>query len=66
MKIERYEQRVLIPEDGKYLVNERERVISGRVYLGIRAPESDWREITAAEKAGLEARWAEETAGSEN
>jgi hypothetical protein len=34
MKIETYEQRILIPEEGHWLYNAEAHVISDKVYLG--------------------------------
>jgi hypothetical protein len=34
MKIETYEQRILIPEEGHWLYNSEAQVISDKVYLG--------------------------------
>lgn len=61
MKIQTYEQRILIPEDGKYLYNESAKVISDKVYLGKEADASEWVEITQEEKEALEREWEEET-----
>ena len=54
MKIQTYEQRILIPEEGKYLYNESAKVISDKVYLGKEADASEWVEITQEEKEALE------------
>ena len=45
MTIQSYEQRVLIPENGKFLYN---------------ANADDWKEITAEDKARIEADWEAE------
>lgn len=58
MTKETFTQRILIPDSGKWLYNESEKVISDKVYLGKDAEESAWREITAEEKERLEADWA--------
>lgn len=58
MKIETYEQRVLIPEKDHWLYNEASRIISEKVYLGKEADASEWVEITTERKAELEAEWA--------
>lgn len=50
-------QRILTPKDSMWLYNKNAQVISDKVYLGINAPESDWTEITEAEKLQLEAQW---------
>lgn len=54
MQIQTYEQRILIPEDGKWLYNESENVISDKVYLGKEADASAWVEITEEEKRKIE------------
>ena len=59
MKVETYEQRILIPEHGKYLYNESARVISDKVYLGKEADASEWVEVTQEEKEALEREWEE-------
>ena len=50
-------QRILTPDNDMWLYNKNAQVISQKVYLGINAPESDWTEITEAEKLQLEAQW---------
>ena len=60
MTIQSYEQRVLIPEDGKFLYNAEARAISDKVFLGINANADDWQEITAEDKARIEAEWERE------
>lgn len=58
MKIETANtQRILTPDNDMWLYNKNAQVISQKVYLGINAPESDWTEITEAEKLQLEAQW---------
>lgn len=54
MKIETYEQRILIPAKDKWLYNEKESVISDKVYLGINANVEDWVEITEEQKQEIE------------
>ncbi len=61
MKVETYEQRILTPEEGKYLYNENAKVISDKVYLGKEADASEWVEITSEEKDALKAEWEVET-----
>ena len=61
MKIEVYEQRVLIPEQGKYLYNETVQVISDKVYLGINADENEWTEISEDKKIEIESKLKEKT-----
>ena len=60
MRIEVYKQRVLIPDEGKYLYNETAQVISDKVYLGINASENEWVEITEEEKQEIEKQLYEE------
>lgn len=60
MKVETYEQRILTPEEGKYLYNESAKVISDKVYLGKEADASEWVEITSEEKEALEREWEED------
>ena len=58
MKIEEFNgQRVLTPDENMWLYNESQRVISDKVYLGVEADESDWIEITDAEKEVIEKEW---------
>lgn len=60
MKIETYEQRVLIPDKNKYLYNEEAQVITDKVYLGINADEKVWIEITEEQKLDIEEKLNEE------
>ena len=60
MKVETYEQRVLIPEKGKWLYCEPDKIISDKVYLGKEADASEWVEITTEQKETLEKEWEEE------
>lgn len=60
MKIEVYEQKVLIPDEDKYLYNETAQVISDKVYLGINADENEWIEITEEQKQEIEKKLYEE------
>ncbi len=60
MRIERYEQRVLIPDENKYLYNEEVQVISEKVYLGINSDENKWTEITEEQKQEIENKLNEE------
>lgn len=55
MQIETYEQRILIPEEGKWLYNATADVVSDKVYLGKEADASEWVEITEEEKQKIEA-----------
>lgn len=57
MKIETYEQRILIPDEGHWLYNAEAQVISDKVYLGKNADALAWVEITDAEKEVIEKEW---------
>ena len=59
MTVQTYEQRILIPEENKWLYNESAKVISDKVYLGKDADASEWVEITQEEKEALEREWEE-------
>lgn len=59
-------QRPLIPDEGNWLYNEKEKIITDLVYLGVEAEESDWVEISTEEKARLEALWSEDEATKED
>lgn len=60
MQMQTYEQRILIPEEGHFLLNETAKTISEKVFLGIHADASEWKEITVEEKERLEAEWEAE------
>lgn len=61
MKIEEIKgQRVLTPDADKWLYNEKDKVVSDKVYLGINASADDWTEITEERKQELEAMWYED------
>ena len=60
MKIQTYEQRILIPEEGHFLVNHTAKTISDKVYLGINADANEWVEITEEEAEELQKQWEEE------
>lgn len=60
MKIENVNIRVLIPSEGLWLYNAKDKAISDKVYLGVEADETEWTEISLEEKVRLEALWAEE------
>ena len=59
MQIETYEQRILIPEEGKWLYSATADVVSDKVYLGKEADASEWVEITEDEKRKIEIRQIE-------
>lgn len=54
-------QRILSPDANMWLCNQKHRVVSDKVYLGVEAEESEWVEITSEEKTRLEALWNAET-----
>lgn len=60
MKIQTYEQRILIPEEGHLLCNHTAKVVSDKVYLGINADASEWVEVTTEEAQTLQKQWEEE------
>ena len=60
MKIQTYEQRILIPEEGHFLVNHTAKTISDKVFLGINADANEWVEITAEEAEVLQQVWESE------
>lgn len=49
--------RVITPNADMWLCNEEQRVISDKVYLGVNADETMWKDITEEEKTRLEALW---------
>lgn len=53
-------QKPLIPTEGNWLYNEKEKLITDLVFLGIEAGELDWVEISTEKKTKLEALWNEE------
>ena len=53
--------RVITPDENMWLCNENDKVITDKVYLGINADETMWRDINEEEKARLEELWNEET-----
>ncbi len=50
-------QRVFTPDNGLWLLNANDRVISNKVYLGVNADSSQWQEITEEEKQSIESTW---------
>ena len=54
MRKEVYNQRILIADNNKYLYNEKDNIISDKVYLGIDASETDWVEITEEQKQQID------------
>jgi hypothetical protein len=54
MKTEIYEQKILIPDEGHYLYNKNDNIISNKVYLAKNGNPNDWQEITEEEKLKIE------------
>lgn len=57
--------RIKTPSEGMWLYNERDKIISNKVFLGIYANEEDWVEITEEKKVELKTLW-EELEGGED
>lgn len=53
-------------DEGMWLCNETNKVFAHKVCLGVNSNESMWQEITAEEKARLEAEWGIETEPTDN
>ena len=60
MKTETMQIKILIPSENHYLFNEKEKIVSEKVFIGKEASTDDWREITADEKEALEKEWEKE------
>ena len=60
MEIKNKTYKVVTPSEGKWLYNERENIISDKVYMPEGADVSEWQEITDAKKQELEAQWKAE------
>lgn len=54
--------RVITPDDEMWLCNEEQKVVSDKVYLGVNADETLWRDITEKAKIAFETLWNEEVA----
>lgn len=52
--------RVITPEADMWLCNETDKAISDKVYLGINAEQTAWRDITEEEKSEFKTLWNEE------
>ena len=61
MEIKNKTYKVVTPSEGKWLYNERENIISDKVYMPEGADVSVWKEITEAKKQELEAQWQAES-----
>lgn len=57
--------RVVTPKTNMWLCNEEQQVISDKVYLGVNADETMWKDITEEEKEGFEALWNTEMPNQE-
>ena len=60
MEIKNKTYKVVTPSEGMWLYNERENIISDKVYMPDGADVSVWPEITDAKKQELEAQWQAE------
>ena len=60
MDIKNKSYKMVTPSEGMWLYNERENIISDKVYMPDGADVSVWQEITEAKKQELEAQWQEE------
>ena len=60
MEIKNKTYKVVTPSEGMWLYNERENIISDKVYMPDGADVSVWKEITEAKKQELEAQWQSE------
>ena len=61
MEIKNKTYKMVTPSEGKWLYNERENIISDKVYMPDVADVSEWQEITDAKKQELEAQWQAES-----
>ena len=57
MKIETYEQRILLADENKWLCNHNANTFSKKVYLGVNADAEEWVEVDNKEKERLESEW---------
>ena len=60
MEIKNKSYKMVTPSEGMWLYNERENIISDKVYMPDGADVSEWQEINDAKKQELEAQWQEE------
>ena len=60
MEIKNKTYKVVTPSEGMWLYNERENIISDKVFMPDVADVSVWQEITDAKKQELEAQWQAE------
>ena len=60
MEIKNKSYKMVTPSEGMWIYNERENIISDKVYMPDGADVSVWQEITDAKKQELEAQWKAE------
>ena len=60
MEIKNKTYKVVTPNEGMWLYNESDNIISDNVYMPDGADVSVWKEITEAKKQELEAQWQAE------
>ena len=60
MEIKNKTYKMVTPNEGMWLYNEREKTISDKAYMPDGADVSVWKEITEAKKQELEAQWQSE------
>lgn len=60
MKTETMQINILIPAENHFLLNEKEKIISSKVFIGNQVNTDDWKEITNEEKEALEKEWEKE------
>ena len=60
MEIKNKSYKMVTPSEGMWLYNERENIISDKVYMPDGSDVSVWQEITDAKKQELEAKWQSE------
>ena len=60
MQIQVYQQRIILPDEGKWLYSATANVVSDKVYLGKEADASEWSEITEEEKQAIQQAQEEE------
>ena len=61
MEIKNKTYKMVTPSEGMWLYNERENIISDKVYMPDGADVSVWQEITDAKKQELEEKWQAES-----
>ena len=60
MEIKNKTYKMVTPQQGMWLYNEREKTISDKAYMPEDADVSVWKEISEAKKQELEAMWQAE------